>query len=183
MVDISVAATLTAAIIGAFFGTIGTYVLQRLREERVERQQAQQLRRGLLGDLNAMGFFDDWPADYGPDRAPAHEIASAEYFKAIAPNLGKLSEKENERIADFYSGLINVNEMVRWNYDLTHTILSDPKLVNNEKNRIQRNKKLCRAIQSLAEHHTEMRQLLQSNLEDEPPTRTERLKEIFSRSE
>jgi len=165
MVEIPFAASVVSAFLGASFGSLGTYILQMRKESREQRQRVNQLRRGLLGEIKSMGFFDNWPENYSKEQVPAHSLASTEYYQAIASDLGELSEEETEEIAEFYSGLENANEMVEWNHDLTHSVVTDPQLKLDEESRLRRNKKLADTIDSLSEKRKSILTLLEKHLE------------------
>lgn len=161
MVELTV---IGSALLGAVFGSIGTYILQRKKENREQENQAQRLRKGLLSDLKSMGFFRDWREYYDPGRVPSHEIASTIYFESIASEIGYLSEPESECVTEFYSKLTNANHMVDWNYNLTHDITTTPELTINPKAGIRRNKKLLETIDSVAESRKDLIETLENRL-------------------
>ncbi|MCU4753748.1 hypothetical protein OB919_17455 [Halobacteria archaeon AArc-curdl1] len=96
--------TAVGFILGAIIGSIATAVGSYLRYWKRERDATRRLRRGLLAELRAYDYLDEFVAD-GRYEGLTYRVDQPVLYASVAPQLGRLTDREVEVVVTFYSRL------------------------------------------------------------------------------
>lgn len=102
---------ISAAIIGALLGSIGTYLTRSYFRHKEKTERAQQLRRSLFYELAEMQEL----AAYSEDRRPSQvslALTTTTVFENNAAEIGMLSSEEVEALVRFYTSAQIVSDQL-----------------------------------------------------------------------
>ncbi|MFP8957849.1 hypothetical protein ACLI4Y_14075 [Natrialbaceae archaeon A-CW3] len=96
--------TAVGFVLGAVIGSIATAVGSYLRYWKRERDATQRLRQGLLAELRAYDYLEEFVSD---DRYESltRRVDQPVLYASAAANLGRLSEAEIDALVSFYTDL------------------------------------------------------------------------------
>jgi len=118
MIEVPFTNPVMAAIVGAIFGSYGTYKARERSREKEKEERVDMLRSSLLAELGSMDELATIKASNPATQIPAHSLISAEVYRSNSSDISLLTSAEAEAVIRFYSGAIMLQETLRSSREL-----------------------------------------------------------------